>query len=216
MSWTALISAWKRKENYANFPFCVLRSSLCLYVLLVHLHCSVTIWVRMWRKSTVVVIACSQHGFVAFILTNTTFWGCNTFLAVPQWGTANAKFKTPSVRNPEVTNVPRFKAWLGSEYSHACFTHCQEQLPCLNFSISCPFTFISSEPSPCRLTALVWLAQVSVLASGIKIDLSDRCHNRLMCVCAHTHISSLNCCYWSFLYSAILHSRADSLLACGL
>ena len=46
-------------------------------------------------------------------------------------GTADAENKVPSVENTELTNVLPFsiKAWGTSEYSHACFAHCQEFLP---------------------------------------------------------------------------------------
>ena len=48
---------------------------------------------------------------------------------LPQWGTEDAEIKVPSVENSELTNVLPFKAWSRSDYSHACFAHCQECLP---------------------------------------------------------------------------------------
>ena len=50
-----------------------------------------------------------------------------------------------SCTNPARTKrnvLQSFKTWGRSEYSHVCFAHCQEFLPCPNFDISDQFTFI--------------------------------------------------------------------------
>ena len=85
----------------------------------------------------------------------------------PHQGTADAQF--PSVENAELTNVLPFsiKAWGRSEYSCACFAHCQEFLPfqpsyfprsCPCFSTALPplvvavvcfFLFIKRRGMPC-------------------------------------------------------------------
>ena len=46
----------------------------------------------------------------------------------PQWGTADAEIKDPSVENPEPKGSP-FKAFSRSECSPAYFAYCQEFLP---------------------------------------------------------------------------------------
>ena len=46
------------------------------------------------------------------------------------------------VYEPRADTYSSFKAWNRSEYSHACFTHCQEFLPCPNFDLGSQFTFI--------------------------------------------------------------------------
>ena len=68
-------------------------------------------------------------------------------LAFLQQGTVDAEIKDPSVENPELKGSP-FKAWSRSEYSHACFTHCQGFLPWTNFYPPGPFTCIFSKTSP--------------------------------------------------------------------
>ena len=54
-------------------------------------------------------------------------------LIILQQVTAVAEIMTPPVVNLQLTNLLPFKAWSRSEYSHACFSHCQEFLPCPHF-----------------------------------------------------------------------------------
>ena len=57
------------------------------------------------------------------------------------------KLQSSSVENPTLTNVLPFKAWNRSKYSHACFAYCQEFLPCPDFYLPGPFTFVFSPRS---------------------------------------------------------------------
>ena len=53
----------------------------------------------------------------------------------------DAEVMIPFVENPELTEVSSFKAWSRpSEYSRACFAHCQEFLLCPNFDFPGPFS----------------------------------------------------------------------------
>ena len=54
---------------------------------------------------------------------------------IPLSGTADAEIKVPSVENLELTMF-FFKAWMRSDYSHACLAHCQEFLPLFHFLLS--------------------------------------------------------------------------------
>ena len=65
-------------------------------------------------------------------------------VSILQWGTADTEIKVPSVENSELTKVLPCKSWSRSEYSHACFTHCQEFLPCPKFCLHSPFTFLAN------------------------------------------------------------------------
>ena len=86
----------------------------------------------------------------------------------PRWGTVDAEIKVSSLENPELRNVLHLKPVVGSEYSHACFAHCQEFLPCPNFYLPGPFTFFSE--SFYFLTVLVLASTVSLVlwVCGIK------------------------------------------------
>ena len=61
--------------------------------------------------------------------------------SVLQWGTSDAEVKDVCWK-PRTDICSPFKAWSRSEYSHACFAHCQEFLFCLNSYLHGPFTFI--------------------------------------------------------------------------
>ena len=54
-------------------------------------------------------------------------------LIILQQGAVVAEIMSPPVVNLQLTNLLPFKAWSRSEYSHACFSHCQEFLPCPHF-----------------------------------------------------------------------------------
>ena len=56
--------------------------------------------------------------------------------SVSQLGTVDAEIKVPSIDQSSPS-----KAWSRSEYSHACFAHCQVFLHCPNFDLPGPFTF---------------------------------------------------------------------------
>ena len=72
-----------------------------------------------------------------------------THLLPSQLGTADAESKVPSVeKTPEMCKILPFEAWGRSEYSLACFAHCQEFLPCPNFYLPGPFTFKHPPPPP--------------------------------------------------------------------
>ena len=63
----------------------------------------------------------------------------------PRWGTVDAEIKSLICWEPRAEKCSPFKACSGSEYSHACFAHCQEFLPYPNFYLPDPFTFF---PNP--------------------------------------------------------------------
>ena len=97
-------------------------------------------------------------------------WCCSHLLHLGmhdlRCGTVDAGIKVPSVENPEVTKCFPFKAKGRSEYSQACFTHCQKFLPFANFYLPCPFTFIFFKSFP-YILAVFWLMQFPVWAHGI-------------------------------------------------
>ena len=60
-----------------------------------------------------------------------------SFSLLPAVGTEDAEVSgTPSVENPELRKILPLEPWSVSEYSHACFAHCQEFLPCFNVCAS--------------------------------------------------------------------------------
>ena len=86
---------------------------------------------------------------------STLLWCSNCCLRPsPQWGTADAEIKVPSLENPELADVLPLKhahVYSRSEYSHACFAHCQEFLPCPNF-YKHAYIYSRSEYSPVCFT----------------------------------------------------------------
>ena len=76
---------------------------------------------------------------------------------VPQWG-SDTDIKDPFVENPELKGSP-FKAWSRSEYSPACYTHCQGSLP----GWFLPSRSIHLHPFPkTPPEVFLWLLQVPV------------------------------------------------------
>ena len=63
----------------------------------------------------------------------------------PQWGTADAELKVPSVENTELKDSP-FKAWGRSVLSHTYMA--ARDFFLANFYPSSPFTYIFSKTSP--------------------------------------------------------------------
>ena len=61
----------------------------------------------------------------------TTLWWNNFFdcLASSEWGNVDAEIEDPFIENPELKHS-LIKAWSRSVYSPACYTYCQEFLPC--------------------------------------------------------------------------------------
>ena len=76
-------------------------------------------------------------------------------LLSPQWSTADAEIKDPSVEKPELKGSP-FKAWSMSVYSHACFTYCQRFLPSTNFYPPGPISFVFFFPE--SLPSFSWVS----------------------------------------------------------
>ena len=116
---------------------------------LVHILCCGNVYINRYKMShhswlLLIIIEFHHHvqnlvhcvvsGFILFSFS----------VSLLQWGTADTEVKVPSVENPELTKGLPCKSWNRSEYSHACFTHCQEFLPCSNFYLPSPFTFLAN------------------------------------------------------------------------
>ena len=79
------------------------------------------------------------------------------------------KLRSPQLE-PRDDRCSSIKPWSRSEYSQACFTHCQEFLPCPNFYLPGPFTIIFSKSCPYCLTVLVLANTASHLGHQNKIE----------------------------------------------
>ena len=66
----------------------------------------------------------------------------------PQRDTADAEIKVPSVDSAEPTNILPLKFGVGQNIAANASPICQEFLPCPNFYLPGPFTFICSKSSP--------------------------------------------------------------------
>ena len=87
----------------------------------------------------------------------------------PHRGTEDAEIKDPSVESQELKGSP-FKAWSGSEYSHACFTYCHEFLPWTNFFLLLHPPSLFPKPLPslfCLFCLFACLLFFVVVVAGV-------------------------------------------------
>ena len=68
-------------------------------------------------------------------------------IPTPQWGTADADIKDPSVESPEFKGS-HFKAWNRSVYNHAYYAYCRGFLPCLSSTLPVHSPTFFSKPLP--------------------------------------------------------------------